>query len=146
MRLIEALQRSGEQAAADRVLQLFLQQNPRNVPALVLLAARYMQAREWADAAVVYEDLRRRLGDRDATILNNLALAYSEQGEHERAVPLARRAWELDPDNPGTADSYGWVLFRSGARAEGLALLQRALRGAPTDAEVRRHLEAARRG
>ncbi|HEX8216263.1 MAG TPA: tetratricopeptide repeat protein, partial [Allosphingosinicella sp.] len=36
-RLIESLQRSGAQAAADRVLQLFLQQNPRNVPALVLL-------------------------------------------------------------------------------------------------------------
>ncbi|HEX8654010.1 MAG TPA: tetratricopeptide repeat protein [Allosphingosinicella sp.] len=146
LRLIEALQRSGEQAAADRVLQLFLQQNPRNVPALVLLAARYMQARDWAEAARLYEGLRRRLGDGDATILNNLALAYSEQGDHERAVPLARRAWELDPGNPGTADSYGWVLFRSGARAEGLALLQRAQRGAPTDAEIRRHLEAARRG
>ncbi|HYG30462.1 MAG TPA: tetratricopeptide repeat protein [Allosphingosinicella sp.] len=146
LRLIEALQRSGQQAAADRVLQLFLQQNPRNVPALVLLAARYMQVRDWAGATGIYEGLRRRLGDRDATILNNLALAYSEQGDHARAVPLARRAWELDLGNPGTADTLGWVLFRSGARAEGLALLQRALRGAPSDAEIRRHLEAARRG
>lgn len=145
-RLIEALQRSNQQPAADNVLRLFLQQNPRNVPAQILLAARHMQARNWADAVRIYEGLRRRVGDRDATILNNLAWAYSEQGEHQRAVPLARRAWELDRDNPATADTLGWVLFQSGARAEGLALLERAVRGAPSDAEIRRHLEEARRG
>jgi len=145
-RLIEALQRSNRQAAADRVLQLFLQQNPRNVSALIMLAGRHMQVRNWAGAAPIYEGLRRRLGDRDATLLNNLAWAYSEQGEHERALPLARRAWELDPANPATADTLGWVLFRSGARAEGLALLERAVRGAPSNAEIRRHLEAVRRG
>ena len=43
LRLIEALQRSGQADAADNVLRLFVQQNPRNVPALVLLAGREMQ-------------------------------------------------------------------------------------------------------
>jgi tetratricopeptide (TPR) repeat protein len=144
-RLIEALLRSNRQAAADRVLQLFLHQNPRNVPAQILLANRHMQARNWAEAARIYEGLRRRLGDRDATILNNLAWAYSERGDYARAVPIARRAWDLDRDNPATADTLGWVLFKSGARAEGLALLERAARGAPSDAEIRQHLEQARR-
>lgn len=146
LRMIEALQRSNQSAAAESVLQLFLQQNPRNVPALVLHAGRRMQARDWAEAIRVYEGLRTRLGDADATILNNLAWAYSESGDHSRALPLARRAWDLDRDNPATADTYGWVLFKSGARAEGLALLERAARGAPSDEEIRRHLEAARRG
>jgi tetratricopeptide (TPR) repeat protein len=146
LRMIEALQRSNQSAQAERVLQLFLQQNPRNVPALVLHAGRQMQARNWPEAIRVYEGLRRRLGDNDATILNNLAWAYSEAGDHRRAVPLARRAWQLDRDNPATADTYGWVLFKSGARAEGLALLERAARGAPSDEEIRRHLERARRG
>jgi tetratricopeptide (TPR) repeat protein len=145
-RLIEALQRSNQQAAADGVLQLFLQQNPRNVPAQILLAGRHMQVRGWADAIRIYEGLRRRVGDRDATILNNLAWAYSEQGDHDRAVPLARRAWELDRENPATSDTYGWVLFKSGRRAEGLALLERAARGAPTDADIRQRLAEARRG
>ena len=146
LRMIEALQQSNQGAAADGVLQLFLQQNPRNVPALVLHAGRQMQARNWPEAIRVYEGLRRRLGDRDATILNNLAWAYSEAGDHAHAVPIAKRAWELDRDNPATADTYGWVLFKSGARAEGLALLERAARGAPTDAEIRQHLAQARRG
>ena len=45
-----------------------------------MLAGRHMQVRNWAGATPIYEGLRRRLGDRDATILNNLAWAYSEQG------------------------------------------------------------------
>jgi tetratricopeptide (TPR) repeat protein len=146
LRMIEALQRSNQGPAAQQVLNLFLQQNPRNVPALVLAAGAHMQARTWPEAIRIYEGLRRRLGDRDATILNNLAWAYSEVGDHGRAVPIARRAWELDRDNPATADTYGWILFKSGQRAEGLALLERAARGAPSDAEIRRHLEEARRG
>lgn len=145
LRMIEALQRSNQGAQAERVLALFLQQNPRNVPALVLAGGRQMQAHDWAGAIRTYEGLRRRLGDRDASILNNLAWAYSESGDHERAIPIARRAWELDRDNSATADTYGWILFKSGARAEGLALLERANRGAPTDEEIRRHLEQARR-
>ena len=147
MRMIEALERSGQAAAAAHVLQIFLQQNPRSVPAQLLAANAYMRARNWAAAIRAYEGLRKRLGDRDAAMLNNLAWAYSEQGDYERAIPLARRAWALDKSNPATADTLGWLLVKSGRnKAEGLVLLERAARGAPTDAEIRRHLSAARKG
>lgn len=146
LRLIEALERSGQARAATQVLQLFLQQNPRSVPAQLLAANRYLQARDWTNAIRLYESLRKRLGDRDAAMLNNLAWAYSERRDYARAIPLARKAWSLDRNNPATADTLGWLLFRSGAdRAEGLALLQQAARGAPSDADISRRLEAARR-
>jgi tetratricopeptide (TPR) repeat protein len=147
MRMIEALERSGQAAAAAHVLQIFLQQNPRSVPAQLLAANAYLRARNWPAAILAYEGLRRRLGDRDAAMLNNLAWAYSEQGDYERAIPLARRAWTLDKSSPATADTLGWLLVKSGRnKAEGLVLLERAARGAPTDAEIRRHLSAARKG
>jgi tetratricopeptide (TPR) repeat protein len=147
LRLIEALGRSGQPAAADQVLDLFLRQNPRNVPAQILHAARLMERSDWPAAVRVYESLRSRLGDNDATILNNLAWAYAQTGDYRAALPLARRAWALDRDNPATADTLGWILFRSGVdRAAGLALLERAARGAPSDADIRRRLEQARRG
>jgi tetratricopeptide (TPR) repeat protein len=147
LRLIEALQRSNQAPAAQQVLQLFVQQNPRNVPAQILVASAHMQAGDWNEAIRIYEGLRRRLGDRDASILNNLAWAYSERGDYARAVPLARRAWQLDRSNPATADTLGWILFKSGSnRAEGLALLEQALRGAPSDADIRRRLDEARAG
>jgi tetratricopeptide (TPR) repeat protein len=147
MRLIEALRRSGQIDAADQVLGLFARQNPRNVAGQVLLAGRMMDRGEYDGAIRLYESLRARLGENDATILNNLAWAYAQAGDYEAGLPLARRAWALDRDNPATTDTLGWILFRSGVdRAGGLALLQRAARGAPTDADVRRRLEAARRG
>ena len=110
------------------------QQNPRNVPALILLAgADDAGAATGPPRSRIYERLRQRLGNNDATMLNNLAWAYAESGDYDRAVPLARRAWALDRDNPATADTLGWLLFKSGEdRAGGLALLEQAARGAPT--------------
>jgi len=147
LRLIEALRRSGQGQAADGVLATYLGQNPRSVPAQLLMAARRMETQDWAQAIAIYEALRVRLGNNDATILNNLAWAYGESGDYARAVPLARRAWALDRDNPATADTLGWLLFRSGAdRVGGLALLEQAARGAPSDGAIRQRLERARRG
>jgi len=144
LRMIDALQRSGQAEAADNVLTLFVQQNPRSIAGLILLGGREMQRQNWPFAISIYESLRQRIGDNDATILNNLAWAYAASGEERRALPLARRAWALDRDNPATADTLGWLLFKNGGRAEGLSLLERAARGAPSDAEVRRRLSEAR--
>jgi cellulose synthase operon protein C len=146
LRLIEALRNSGDAAGAARVLALFLGQNPQNVAALLLAANAHLEARRWEEAIALYEQVRRRTGSTDAVLLNNLAWAYSEVGEIHRALPLARRAWQLDPNNPATADTLGWLLYRSGDRVAGLGLLERAARGAPTDSEIAAHLAAARRG
>jgi cellulose synthase operon protein C len=146
LRLIEALRRSGRQPAADTVLDLFVRENPRNVSGQVLLAARMMDSGDWPNAIAVYESLRTRLGDNDATILNNLAWAYAQSGDFESGLPLARRAWALDRDNPATADTLGWILFQSGTdRVRGLALLEQAARGAPRESDIRRRLDRARR-
>lgn len=147
MRMIQALEKSGDRLRARQVLQLFLDQNPRNVPAQLLAADAYIEARQWPAAIGIYEGLRARLGDTDSVMLNNLAWAYAAQQDYEAAVPLARKAWALDRHNPATADTLGWLLFKSGQdKMQGLALLERAARGAPTDAEIRRRLEARRRG
>jgi tetratricopeptide (TPR) repeat protein len=146
MRLIEALRNSGDARGARQVLALFLEQNPQSVPARLLAANAYLQAGQWDAAIQHYEQVRRRLGDRDSTLLNNLAWAYSETGDYDRAIPMARKAWSLDPRNPATADTLGWLLYKSGEDpARGLALLEQAVRGAPTDTEIRAHLGTARR-
>lgn len=130
LRLIEALERTGRGDQAARLLDRFLAQNPANVPARLLAARRLLAGKRWDEAIAVYEGLRRRLGDRDAALLNNLAWAYAEKGDFARALPLARKAWSLDQTNPATADTLGWILLQSGQhKAESLALLLRAKRG-----------------
>jgi tetratricopeptide (TPR) repeat protein len=147
LRLIEALRNSGDELGATKVLTLFLQQNPQNVSAQTMAANAYLQAKRWPEAIALYEGVRKRLGNNDAVLLNNLAWAYAETGDYDRALPLARRAWTLEPRNPVTADTLGWLLFRSGDdKVRGLALLEQAARGAPTDEDIRAHLRDARGG
>jgi cellulose synthase operon protein C len=147
LRLIEALRNSGDEQGAIKVLTLFLQQNPQNVSAQTMAANAYMQAKRWPEAIAHYEAVRKRLGNGDSTLLNNLAWAYAETGDYERAIPLAQRAVDLEPRNPVTADTLGWLLFRSGKdRVRGVALLEQAVRGAPTDEDIKAHLQSARGG
>ena len=147
MRLIEALRNSGNATGAARVLELYLAQNPQNVPAQTLAANAFLQAKQWDGAIAILERLRKRIGDRDATLLNNLAWAYSEKRDYRSALPIAKKAWELDKKNPATTDTYGWLLYKSGSdKTQGMALLEQASRGAPSDEQIRDHLAAARRG
>ena len=146
LRLVEALRNAGDGAGAGRVLALYLRQNPDSVAALTLAGNDWLVAGNWMQAIAAYERVRARVGDRDAVLLNNLAWAYSKVGDEDRALPLAARAWSLDRRNPATADTLGWLLFKSGRdRLRGLALLEQAARGAPGDAEIGRHLAAARK-
>jgi tetratricopeptide (TPR) repeat protein len=128
LRLVEALRRAGDAPGAGQVLALFLAQNPQSVPAQLLAADALLQAKRWDAAIDLYEKLRDRLGDRDSTLLNNLAWAYAAEGDYDSALPFARKAWSLDPANAATADTYGWLLFKSGRdRVRGLALLRAAV-------------------
>jgi tetratricopeptide (TPR) repeat protein len=145
MRLVEALRNSGDTRGAAQALGLFLAQNPQNVSAQLLAANAYLEAGQWDRAIRLYERVRARIGNGDANLLNNLAWAYSESGDLETAIPLARHAYALDPRNPAAADTLGWLLFQSGKdKAQGLTLLQQAARGAPSDADILAHLLAAK--
>jgi tetratricopeptide (TPR) repeat protein len=146
LRLIEALRNADDGAGAARVLALYLRQNPDSVAALTVAGNDWLAAGDWTRAIAAFERVRARIGDRDALLLNNLAWAYSEAGDYDRALPLAARAWSLDRRNPATADTLGWLLYKSGRdRLRGLALLQQAAQAAPADAAISGHLAAARK-
>lgn len=145
LRLVDALERAGQAEAAHDVLTLFVTQNPRSLDAARLAADRHFAAGRWADAAALYERLRARIGDGDAALLNNLALATAANGDMAEALPIAQRAWALDRRNPATANSLGWLLVKSGEDVpRGMVLLQQSARGAPRPEAIRARLAAAR--
>ena len=79
---------------------------------------------------------------------NNLAYLYAEKGENlDRALDLAQEAKALMPDNPNTADTLGWVLYRRGVPSAAIGYLKEAVAGMPPgDANlglVRHHLAQA---
>jgi Tfp pilus assembly protein PilF len=78
----------------------------------------------------------------DAVVLNNLAWLYQERGD-ARAVETARRAYEIAPDRPEVADTYGWVLLQQGQTNEALTILQQAYVSFPTQTEIGYHVAVA---
>lgn len=141
LRLIEALRRAGDGRQALQVLSLFIQQNPRNLPALRLLGEHHLAAAQWDSAITVLEVVRRRIGNRDASLLNNLAWAWLGKGDQERAIIFARAAYNLSPATPSTAGTYGWFLVKSRQDAKaGTSLLEKAVASLPANPGLRYQL------
>ncbi len=147
LRLIDALGRAGNQAEALRVLDLFLGQNPRSVPGLMLAANHFMVSGQWDQAISVLDGLRFRLGSRDATVLNSLGWAWFNKGDKIKAAEFSGAAYGMVPSNPAFADSYGWILYKTGQNKEGgAALLAKAVATAPNHPGLRYHLGQALAG
>ena len=73
--------------------------------------------------------------------LNNLAYLYSERlGDLKRAYELGSRARELMPNDPFTADTFGWILYHRKEYPRALVLIQECARQMPDQPEVLYHL------
>jgi predicted Zn-dependent protease len=79
----------------------------------------------------------------NALALNGLADALTQAGRLVEALPLARRAVDLDPDNGMILDTLGWILFLQGETEAALAILQESDKYLPNHPIVLYHLGAA---
>jgi cellulose synthase operon protein C len=147
LRLVKTLVKAGLNGDALRVLDLFISQNPRNIAARVLAADVFLDSKAWPRAIAVMEGLRTQVGDRDAMLLNDLAWAYLETGEEQKAVNYASAAYEIAQTNPIITDRWGWTLFKTGRNKEkGLALLEKASAMDAANPDFRFHLAQALAG
>lgn len=132
LRLVKALNRINQQEEALRTLDLYLGQNPRSVPAMLLASEYFMASAQWDNAASMLERLHARVGGRDATILNHLAWTYLGKGDDALAIAYARAAYAITPASAAVSNTYGWALFSTGYdKKAGLALLEKAVAKAP---------------
>jgi tetratricopeptide (TPR) repeat protein len=111
------------------------------VTARVLLAEFYQQQGDRKSAIRHYEAALQTAFS--PAVMNNLAWLYYETGD-SRALDLARRAYDAQPDRYEIADTYGWILVESGRVADGLPVLEKAARAAPDQPDIQYHLAAAR--
>ncbi|MGN6376820.1 MAG: tetratricopeptide repeat protein [Sphingomonas sp.] len=137
LRLVDALDRTGARDAAQQALALYLSQNPQDVAARRLAAHWQVAAGDWHAALATLEGLRQTLGDRDATVLGELALAYAGTGDGNAAVRYGAAAYRLAPMNPAICDAYGRALATAGNRDGARQLLIKAASLAPNDPQIR---------
>jgi len=119
MSAVLAMARSGDDDVATRAYAAALQRWPDNLPAAIGLANQHHARGRLVDAVAV---LRRALQKhpQSAIVMNNLAQALSDQGQHAEA--LAQIDKVSDPQNPFAAEvrtTRQLILQRIGQRKTG---------------------------
>jgi|TARA_B110000037_G_C17127810_1_gene509191 tetratricopeptide (TPR) repeat protein len=107
-----------------------------------LLYARSMVAEQQDNFPLAEQDLRALLAQNEDNAVALNALGYTmilHTDRREEAHALIKRAYLLNPGDPATIDSMGWVLFKLGQSEEALAFLEKA-HGILPDPEIAAHL------
>ncbi|MCU0729509.1 MAG: tetratricopeptide repeat protein [Sphingopyxis sp.] len=134
LRLVHALQRSGDGAAASEALDQYAMRWPQDSVAMRLMAARAAEASDWGAAATALAAAIDRVGPGDALLHAQMARAQLELGEAEAARDHAVRAYRLLPGNAAISGLYGIALHRTGGNAvDARDLLVKAVQLAPDD-------------
>ena len=140
-KLFRAYRSVGEMETARQTLQDWLSDNPDDAAIRLVLATSDHSDGSQKTASDAYERVLERAPN-NFVALNNLAWVYFERGD-ERALDLAKRAYDPAGRRPDVADTYGWMLVESGQVERGVKILERAARGAPDQMEIHYHLAAA---
>jgi putative PEP-CTERM system TPR-repeat lipoprotein len=141
IRRAELALRLGDDKVAVEPLLSWLGDHPGDLRVRRFLATTYHDTGR--DEQAIAEYLRvLAISPDDVAALNNLAWIYFHGG-NPKARALAERAYQLEPDNSGVLDTYGWILLHQDDVDSGRRLLQQASEQLPDVAEVSYHYAVA---
>ena len=106
------------------------------------MLAEALQA-EGRDAEAIDEYQRVVAAPRTISLRSTTWPVLYQQAGDKRAAETAKRAYELAPNAPAIADTYGWILLQSGDTAGGLKLIRQAAENLKNIPEIQYHLGVA---
>ena len=140
-RLHALLSRSASSAESEAFVDEWMVRMPELSQPFLLKAMSHQGRQEIEQAKTRYFDAL-KISPNSPVALNNLAFLLGEEGDPQ-ALDMALRAHTAAPNNPQILDTYGWMLVEQGQQAKGIELLKQATKNAPTDTEIRAHLDEA---
>ena len=138
---------AGRSEEIVRTYEIALENNPRS-GALHMLVGTIYDGQNRNDAAIERYEEALRLQPALSVAKNNLAYLLAEEGRDlDRALDLAQQAKAELPDNPNTADTLGWVLYKRDVPSAAVGYLKEAVGsmppGDPQAVLARHHLAQA---
>lgn len=135
-------QRNNQPELAQKFADEWAEKLPNSYRA-ALIKAMNAQSKNDADEALKWYEKTIELAPNMPAALNNLAWMYYERKD-ERALELAKRAYQYAPKSAAILDTYGWILVEKGQVQEGIAILEKAVALEPGAKEIQEHLTAAK--
>jgi len=127
-------------ARAESLFQRALDRGADTAATWYDIATARERAKDVDGAERAIQEVLRRQPD-NSQALNFLGYLYADYNHKvQEAVPLLRRALELDPDNGFIMDSLGWAYYRIGSLDSAKVELQQALRASGEDPTILEHL------
>ena len=105
-------------------------QRPLDVPLLIDAAELAELQQRWADA-VRYFERALRLAPADVKLWYKISRAHAAQGDYTAAAKIVRNSMDSLPDDLATIYLASQILLQTESRAEGVALLKRAIQMDP---------------
>lgn len=135
---LHVLKLDGRAAEARAYADAQLKANPNDLELLFYLADLAQREGDLKTARRLYEDLLQRKADH-LLALNNLATVYMAQ-KQAGALPLARQAALLAPQQPAVLDTLAQALASEGNLGEAIVTQKQAVQQAPNLHEFRLNL------
>ncbi|MDH5387395.1 MAG: PEP-CTERM system TPR-repeat protein PrsT [Gammaproteobacteria bacterium] len=137
IKLSETSARTGNFEAATKPLLTWLSDHPNEARVLQFLGAAYQNMKQDKKAADTYEKVLEIQSD-NVVALNNLAWLYSLV-DNPKSLELAERAYNINPNDAGIQDTYGWAMVQQGQANKGRQILEQAMKSLSKVPEVQYH-------
>ena len=138
--LVQSYLATNKVPQAINELQAQLAKAPNNAQRLLTLALLYERTENFPQARDAYEKLL-AMSPNYLPALNNLAFLDAEHlNDLDKALELARKARDLQPQDPAIVDTLGWVLYKRGDYQQALPILQECAQKAADKPEIQFHL------
>ncbi len=135
-----AYSRLGRTEEAIRVLERARSIDPKDLNTITQLALIYDGLKRYDESDSLYEAAL-RLDPNNHLTLNNYGYSLSERGiQLQRALEMAKKAIEQQPENQSYLDTIGWVYFQLGMYTEAEKFVQKAIDKGNANAVLYEHL------
>jgi tetratricopeptide (TPR) repeat protein len=135
-----ALQQLNRIADALNPLQKAYQLKPDDLNTIVTLGIVYDELKMHSALDSLFEVALVTYPD-NALLLNNYSYSLAERGiELGRALKMAKRALELEPENSAYLDTIGWIYYQLTDYEKALQFIRKAVNSRDSGAEVLEHL------
>jgi len=134
------LQRKGREADAVLYFEKALEISPDEISLLSTLAMSYNGLKRYEESDRTYERAL-KLDPVNILVLNNYAYNLSERGVNlEKALEMAKKVIEREPNSASYLDTYGWVLYKMKRYSEAKTYIEKAVSISGSSAVLLEHL------
>ncbi|MFH0991553.1 MAG: tetratricopeptide repeat protein [bacterium] len=135
-----AYTRMDRQPEAIEMFQKALELKPDDMNTLSSLALTLDGLKRFNESDTLYEKAL-KLESQLPLILNNYSYSLAERGiQLQRALKMALKAIEAEPNNPSYLDTVGWIYFKLEKFDEAEQYVKKALQAGEASATVHEHL------